>query len=72
MTALATAPVAADREPVVVPIDPESLDATRPVDLDVCPVCEGDGGVQLVDGVTGEADAEACWSCGGTGVRGAA
>jgi hypothetical protein len=55
------------------PVDPESLDATRPADLDVCPVCHGDRAVLVaVDPVTGEADAEECSACAGTGQRGAA
>lgn len=55
-------------------IDPQSLDATRPVDLDVCPVCEGDGGISWVsnDPYPGATDGDVCWLCGGTGVRGAA
>jgi hypothetical protein len=56
--------------PVVVPLDPESLDATRPADIDACPACI-DGAV-LVPLGDGEYDAEACRACGGTGVRGAA
>lgn len=67
MTALAIV------EAVAVPVDPESLDATRPDDLDVCPACRGDRAVLVaVDPVTGEADAEECWACAGTGIRGAA
>jgi hypothetical protein len=54
--------------------DPESLDATRPVDIDVCPVCDGRGGyeVQTGDPYSGAWDGVECWSCGGTGMRGAA
>lgn len=68
MTALAyAAPV------VEIPIDPEDLDATRPVDLDVCPVCiDGTVAVQTGDPYSGAWDGEPCWSCGGTGIRGAA
>jgi len=59
--------------PVDVPPDPQSLDATRPDDLDVCGICHGDRAVLVVvDPVTGEADAEECWGCAGTGIRGAA
>jgi hypothetical protein len=57
------------RAAVEPPPDPESLDATRPVDLDVCPVCAGDRAIPLVDHATGEADAEECWGCAGTGLR---
>jgi hypothetical protein len=68
MTALAYA-----AEPVVVPIDPEDLDATRPVDLDVCPLCVN-GAIQVPTGdpYPGAWDGEECWACGGTAVRGAA
>jgi hypothetical protein len=59
------------RAGAVVPPDPESLDATRPADLDVCPVCEGDQAIP-VRSSDGEADAEECWACAGTGIRGAA
>jgi hypothetical protein len=60
-------------EPVVVPIDPEDLDATRPVDLDVCPNCvDGAIQVQTNDPYDGAWDAEECRACGGTGLRGAA
>lgn len=55
--------------PVVVPIDPEDLDATRPADLDVCSVCMGDGAIDLQ--VDGEWTAEPCWSCHGSRQRGA-
>lgn len=60
--------------PVLFPVDPESLEATRPADLDCCPVCEGDGAiaVQTGDPYPGAWDGVECWSCGGTGVRGAA
>jgi hypothetical protein len=56
------------------PPDPESLDATRPVDLDVCPVCAGDGAVQVQTGdpYVGAWDGVECWACAGTGQRGAA
>jgi hypothetical protein len=68
VTAVVTAPV----EPaVVIPVDPESLDATRPVDMDVCSVCGGLGGYP-VPLPLGEWDGEECWACGGTGVRGVA
>lgn len=73
MTAFAhLAPTVAEINTPFVPIDPESLDATRPVDLDVCPFCQGDRAIHLIDQVTGEADAEECSACAGTGIRGAA
>lgn len=50
--------------------DPVSLDATRPFDLDSCPVCIGDGAIDMY--IHGEWTAEPCWSCHGTGQRGAA
>ena len=55
-------------------IDPESLDATRPVDLDLCPVCEGLGGYTVAshDPFDDAGDGVECWACGGTGQRGAA
>lgn len=59
------------RAAVEPPSDPESLDATRPVDLDVCPICAGERAVQ-VPAADGEYDAEECWACAGTGLRGAA
>lgn len=71
MSALTIAPAV---ELVDAPPDPVSLDATRPVDLDICGVCMGDGAIQVPTGYlyAREFDAEACWSCGGTGQRGAA
>lgn len=62
------------RAAVVVPPDPESLDATRPDDLDVCPNCGGDGAVpvQTNDPYPGAWDGDECWACAGTGIRGAA
>jgi hypothetical protein len=55
-------------------IDPESLEATRPVDLDVCLVCMGDGWLSHPTGFlyAQEFNDEACWNCHGTGRRGAA
>lgn len=69
MTAVATA-----SEAVAIPLDPESLDATRPTDLDCCPICAGDGAVQVQSGdpYPGAWDGEECWACAGTGTRGAA
>lgn len=71
VSALAIAPAV---EPAPIPIDPESLDATRPADLDVCPVCAGDGAVQVQTGdpYEGAWDGVECWACDGTGIRGAA
>lgn len=66
MTALVIVP------PIVISVDPESLDATRPVDVDVCPHCiDGTVQVQTGDPYPGAWDGEPCWACGGTGVRGA-
>ena len=55
-------------------LDPESLDATRPVDVDCCGVCMGEGGIQVPTGFlyAQEFNGEECWGCGGTGERGAA
>lgn len=60
--------------PVDAPPDPASLDATRPDDLDTCPICGGDGAVQVQTGdpYSGAWDGEECWACAGTGTRGAA
>lgn len=53
--------------PIPFPIDPESLDATRPVDLDVCTGCAGDGlVVVLLESDLVDRD---CPRCGGTGER---
>jgi hypothetical protein len=69
MSALAIA-----AEAVMVPIDPEDLDATRPADYEVCSICAGDGAVQVQTGdpYPGAWDGEECWACTGTGIRGAA
>lgn len=58
----------------LMPVDPESLDATRPEDLDVCPECRGEGAIQVRtdDPYPGAWDGEECWACSGTGERGAA
>jgi hypothetical protein len=57
--------------PDVVPVDPESLDATRPADIDVCIQCMGAGFVSLL--IEDEWESEECWACDGTGQqRGAA
>lgn len=55
--------------PVVVSPDPESLDATRPDDLDCCPVCYGDGAIriQVGDLLDDEWDSTECYVCHGTG-----
>lgn len=58
---------------VDLPPDPASLDATRPVDLDVCGVCEGTGWFSWQSGwQPDEWDSVECWGCSGTGTRGAA
>lgn len=49
------------------PPDPESLDATRPADLDTCERCRGLGDVTTLRG-----DWILCGVCLGTGERGAA
>lgn len=54
----------------VIPIDPESLDATRPDDVDACTVCIGAGYVTTF--VDGEGQDDECWACQGTTIRGAA
>lgn len=53
-----------------IPIDPDDLDATRPVDLDLCPTCWGECLIPTLIG--GEEVYISCWACGGTGDRGAA
>lgn len=50
----------------VVPVDPASIDATRPEDIDVCRICHGEGAV--VWQTDGEWDSEECYLCRGTGV----
>jgi hypothetical protein len=52
----------------VIPVDPESLDATRPDDLDVCPRCMGDGVVYAF--YEGEPCDVTCPGCDGSGQRG--
>lgn len=53
----------------VLPLDPASLDATRPVDIDVCGECMGDRCIVTFD--QGEGQSDECWACNGTGLRGA-
>jgi phage/plasmid primase-like uncharacterized protein len=70
VTTLLTRPAATvDHAEPAMPVDPESLDATRPVDLDDCPACGGEGCLIVDDG--DPAGRGACWSCGGDGLRGA-
>ena len=53
-------------EPESPPPDPQSLDATRPEDIDDCSMCMGEG---LVDDMReGEPVDVLCWVCGGTGL----
>lgn len=68
------APRVAAGEDKLPTIDPESLDASRPDDIDACSVCDGLGGLSWVtnDPYPGATDGDACWACGGTGQRGAA
>lgn len=70
----ATGHTLAESRAAAAPVDPDSLDATRPTDLDTCGVCMGDGAIQVPTGFlyAQEFDAAECWACGGTGVRGAA
>lgn len=74
MTALMPSPTVAEINAApFIPADPESLDATRPDDLDVCDVCQGSGEIQIGwAGDPHEYDGEPCWGCAGTGQRGAA
>jgi hypothetical protein len=55
-------------DPDVIPIDPESLDATRPADLDCCSRCMGDGVVYAF--YEGEPCDITCPACEGSGQRG--
>lgn len=66
--------VAAGEDKPPMPADPESLDATRPVDVDTCGVCMGDGALRVPTGhlYAREFDMEPCWNCHGNGQRGAA
>lgn len=74
MLAAAGLTLVESRTAVEPPPDPESLDATRPDDLDLCAVCRGDGAVQVQTGdpYPGAWDGVECWACAGTGERGAA
>lgn len=54
-------------EPAPAPVDPESLDATRPVDLTDCDACHGVG--LVVTYVEGDQADVRCGMCGGTGER---
>lgn len=66
---LVEAPVAV---PAGAPTDPESLDWSRPFDIDVCPVCMGEGAVMhQYDPYAPEFDSVECVPCAGTGQRGA-
>lgn len=52
-----------------IPIDPQDLDATRPVDIDACGLCGGTGGVPTGDFNVWRVEVEydECPACGGTG-----
>jgi hypothetical protein len=59
-------------EPMVVDV-PDEFDAARPVDLDACSSCGGDGLVAVIDWmVTGLPVDVTCPRCGGTGEERAA
>jgi hypothetical protein len=54
-------------------LDPESLEDSRPDDIDVCNVCSGEGAVMYQhDPYLDEWDSVECWVCNGTGELGAA
>lgn len=52
-----------------IPIDPEDLDATRPVDIDACGLCGGTGGIPTGDfnDWLRQPEYDQCPHCGGTG-----
>lgn len=60
--------------PIVIGPDPESLDATRPDDVDVCHACAGEGAVMVITGdpYDGGWDSVECCFCHGTGTLGGA
>lgn len=52
-------------DPLEPPPDPESVEATRPVDIDDCGVCAGSRAIQLDP--RDPASVEECGACDGTG-----
>jgi len=50
-----------------IPLDPEDLEATRPVDIDACPRCDGFGGIPTEWSPDAGWFHDECPACGGTG-----
>ena len=54
-------------------LEPDVFEESRPVDLDDCASCDGQGLIEVNDWMTGAGMVDVtCTRCGGTGERGAA